>query len=326
MENYGRWRTIRPLGKGGQGTVYLATDTDRVNFDSIRQGLINSIKGISYQSTPGPAVTELGDLVVETILRYGGQFEVPANCGAVKILHTAEDEEEYVKQLARMKREVKALRSVSHSNVVKILDDKLDSRGFVMEYFPEQPLSKRLTRYKGRFLEALTAFRPLVAAVAELHKIPLVHRDIKPDNVFPCLERGLVLSDFGIVYFADEQHTRVTSILENVGSRDWMPMWAQGALVEDVRPSFDVFSLGKLFWAMLSGQPKLLAWYHRKPKNDLEKLFPEDEQMPWANKILDQCGGRRRELPPRRFSTVGTCGQSAGGSANRWQGTGSQAA
>jgi hypothetical protein len=39
--------------------------------------------------------------------------------------------------------------------------------------------------------------------------------------------------------------------------RDWMPAWAQGVRIEDIRPSFDVFTLGKLLWSLVSGQPKL---------------------------------------------------------------------
>jgi serine/threonine protein kinase len=288
MENYGIWRTIRQLGRGGQGTVHLATNTSRLNVDSIATELSDAVSGIILVDDRKDGVSS-SQIFADTILRYGGQLEAPDNCGAVKVLNPPEDRHGYEKQLERMRKEIQALRSTSHPNVVRILDDDLKSGWFVMEYFLQKPLSSNLHLYKGGFIDALAAFRPLVSGVAEIHKKGLVHRDIKPDNVFLSEGRGLVLSDFGLVYFTDEHSTRVSSTLENVGSRDWMPGWAYGMLVEDVKPTFDVFSLGKLFWAMLSGQPKLPLWYHRRPKHDLEKLFPEDEHMHWANKILDKC-------------------------------------
>jgi serine/threonine protein kinase len=287
-KSFGRWRTVRPLGSGGQGTVYLATDGSKLDIHVLRSKVIESVRGVSGPVSRSESEPK-ADLLIDMILRHGGRIEAPEDSGAVKILHPAADGQDYKKQLDRMKREIKALRSMSHPNVVRILDDELESRWFAMEYFPQGPLSAHLDAHAGRLLEVLTMFRSLVAGVAELHSKGLVHRDIKPENVFFSEQRGLVLSDFGIVYFSDDHNTRVTSTLENVGSRDWMPIWAHGVLIDEVTPSFDVFSLGKLFWAMLSGKPKLLAWYHRKPKFDLEKQFPKDEQMQWANKILDRC-------------------------------------
>ena len=59
--------------------------------------------------------------------------------------------------------------------------------------------------------------------------------------------------------------------------------------LEDVRDSFDVFPLGKVLWAMISGKRQLPLWYHRRPEYDLERLFPKDPSMRVVNSILDQC-------------------------------------
>jgi len=135
-----------------------------------------------------------------------------------------------------MKNEIRALQGLNHPNIIRILDANLDRRWFVTEYFPERSLAepKHRNKYKGRLIDALVAFRPLVAGVAALHARKLVHRDIKPQNIFVSPGRGLVLGDFGLVFFADEERTRVSDTLENVGSRDWMPAWAMGMRVEDL--------------------------------------------------------------------------------------------
>jgi serine/threonine protein kinase len=143
------------------------------------------------------------------------------------------------------------------------------------------------TKYRGRGLEALRAFRPIVAAVARLHKSNVIHRDIKPANIFIGNGGDLVLGDFGIVFWADKKNQRLTQSLERVGTRDWMAPWANtGRRLAEVNPTFDVFPLGKLLWAMISGQTVLPYRWWKRPEYNLEKLFPDDPAMSWINTRL----------------------------------------
>jgi serine/threonine protein kinase len=116
-----------------------------------------------------------------------------------------------------------------------------------------------------------------------------VHRDLKPANIFIGEDGRLVVGDFGIVHLP-EQRERLTCTNERVGSRTYMPTWADfGERLERVDPNFDVFMLGKLLWCMISGRLKLPLWYHRKPEFDLTKKFPDNEHMHSVNSILDKC-------------------------------------
>jgi len=63
---------------------------------------------------------------------------------------------------------------------------------------------------------------------------------VKPANVFIADDGHLVLGDFGLVIQPGSRDPRLTDTYENVGSRDWMPGWAMGMRMDDVRPSFDV--------------------------------------------------------------------------------------
>lgn len=79
---------------------------------------------------------------------------------------------------------------------------------------------------------------------------------------------------------------RLTTTYEKVGTTDWMPGWALGMRLEDVKPSFDVFSLGKVLWSMVSGRERLRLWYFMKPEFNLTHMFPDSDQMEFVNGIL----------------------------------------
>lgn len=116
-----------------------------------------------------------------------------------------------------------------------------------------------------------------------MHERQVIHRDIKPDNVF-LSARGLVLGDFGIVFWVDARQERLTETYERVGSRDWMAPWAnRGRRLADVNPTFDIFPLGKLLWAMISGQRELPYWDWDQPEFNLENLFPASPGMDLVN-------------------------------------------
>ncbi len=63
-----------------------------------------------------------------------------------------------------------------------------------------------------------------------------------------------------------------------------MAGWAMGKRIDEVKPSCDVFALGKLLWCMLSGRSFLRLWYHSDPENDVEAMFPESESIKWAKR------------------------------------------
>jgi serine/threonine protein kinase len=179
-----------------------------------------------------------------------------------------------------------------------VLDDRLSESGtperwFVMELF-KTSLDKEMGRYKGRVLEALRAFEPIVQAVAELHNKGIVHRDIKPDNVFIAADGHLVLGDCGLAIKLEEED-RITMTFENVGTRDYQPPWSYGMRLEDVRPTFDVFSLAKLLWAMVSGRPRMPLWYFDEEPHDLRTIFSDNSDVPFVHRILKKCVVQREE-------------------------------
>lgn len=211
---------------------------------------------------------------------------VETGVGALKVLH--ESVKQNTKALARLKAEVHVLSNHPHPHILKILDSRPAEGWFTTTYYGQGTLADNINRFKGQPLTAIRTLRPIVEAVATLHKEKLIHRDIKPANIFYS-DKGLVLGDFGLVFFADESKTRISETYENVGSRDWMPPWAHGKRVEELTPVFDVFSLAKILWVMISGKTFLPLWYFERPENNIATLFPKEPHMDLVNKLLEMC-------------------------------------
>ena len=71
-----------------------------------------------------------------------------------------------------------------------------------------------------------------------------------------------------------------------------MPDWAHGMRIESVNPTFDVFSVGKLIWAMISGQSYLPHNHFDHEEYDefnLVKMYPDDSSMEMINSLLANC-------------------------------------
>jgi serine/threonine protein kinase len=289
MDQIDKWERIKALGEGGQGKVYLVRDTSKSNKASYLDKVAKSILNLGEKKINDERnYVENWRMLDENLMKLI-HADDPINLGALKVLHEAEGSNEGQKAVERMKREIKGLSKVEHPNILKILDFDNEGKWFVGEYHLSGPLSKHRELFRGRLLQALEAFRPLVDGVRLLHERGLIHRDIKPHNIFMAEDDHLVLGDLGIAFFSDDSHTRLSSTFENVGSRDWMPPWAMSLRVDSLKNSFDIFSLGKVLWSMVSGQPILQLWYFDRPQFNLEMMFPNDTDMRWANKIFEQC-------------------------------------
>ncbi len=290
MSEYGRWEILSKLGEGGQGTVHLALDTQGLNIvsgnvpgeETLNSALRTALRISFKEQRP------LADQLAQAFLNYG-KIKNGTILGALKVFHSEPQEEDYKKQLDRLKKEVRGLSEVHHPNIAQILDHQLDKRWLVTQYFPLGPLSSHSDYFQGDMLTSIKAFRGLVEAVARMHEKGLVHRDIKPGNIFVTESRDLVLGDFGLVFYEAGDRTRITDTYENVGSRDWMAPWAQGARLDQVGPNCDVFSLGKVLWSMLSGRAFLRLWYFDEPQFSLEQMFPENQGVKWAREVLKHC-------------------------------------
>jgi serine/threonine-protein kinase len=190
---------------------------------------------------------------------WAGEHTLTGRRVAVKIL--GESHLANAKVVARFGREARAASAVHHPGIVEILDQDVTPAGepfLVMEYLEGESLGDRLKRV-GKLSEDETAavVLPLLDALAAAHAAGVVHRDLKPDNVYLTPgERGkdrVKIVDFGISRKADEIANHLTQEGSVLGTPHYMsPEQARGEVNIDGR--VDVYATGVLTYECLTGK------------------------------------------------------------------------
>jgi len=280
-----KWKIIENIGEGGQGKVYRVYKQEQ--YLEIKKELTGALWSISR------AITRTEDLekTYEELRKWLPEMlklDDPLNQYALKVLHEPEDARDSKLASERIKREINVMQKNIHPNLIELVDIDSDYKWYVSRFYSGGTLEKNLDLFKGNFLSVLKAARPIIEGVAELHKQGYVHRDIKPSNIFIGSKCELILGDFGLIFFTEQQHKRISETYKNVGSRDWMPGWAMGMRVEQLKSTFDVFSLGKVLWAMTTGKHILPLWYFKKDEYNVEKIFPNVESVKLVNSLFEK--------------------------------------
>jgi serine/threonine-protein kinase len=168
--------------------------------------------------------------------------------------HPRDDEE-------RFRREARAAAKLQSQHTAKVLDfGTLESGApyIVMEYLEGRDLAAML-RERGPFgvTEAVTLILQACDALAEAHAVGIVHRDVKPANLFlttstdgsPCLK----LVDFGVAKLRDGG-LDLTGSVASLGSPLYMAPEVMNGQARDVDGRTDIWSLGVTFFELLAGR------------------------------------------------------------------------
>jgi tRNA A-37 threonylcarbamoyl transferase component Bud32 len=155
--------------------------------------------------------------------------------------------------VARFQTEVRAVASLNHRSIVTVLEVGMqdDVHFYSMRLLTGGDLRGRIR--KGlRAIEALAILRELAGAFEHAHGRGFVHRDVKPENVLFDDEGLPLLTDFGIAKaLGSDSHMTGTGVA--IGTpRYFSPEQARGKPV-DARS--DLYSLGIIFYEMLTGKP-----------------------------------------------------------------------
>jgi serine/threonine protein kinase len=204
-----------------------------------------------------------GKYRLDRVLGVGGMAAVYAathlrntNRVAVKVLHREVALDAGLRE--RFLREGYAANSVAHPGTVRILDDDTAEDGavfLVMELLDGETLEARWVRKSGHLPaeEVAVLTYQLLDVLAAAHAKGIVHRDVKPENLFLTRERVLKVLDFGVARLLEGSAatTRAGSVL---GTPAFMAPEQVLGKTREVDAQSDVWAIGATAFTLLSGR------------------------------------------------------------------------
>jgi serine/threonine-protein kinase len=200
---------------------------------------------------------------LDALLGVGGMAAVYAAThrngrrAALKVLHAEASLDTECRE--RFLREGRVANAVGHEGAVKVLDDDVTDDGsvfLILELLEGESLEERCMRL-GCLpeTEVLWIADQLLDVLAAAHARGIVHRDIKPDNVFLTTSGALKVLDFGIARLREWSTARkATNNGGTMGTPAFMaPEQARG-LWDEVDAQSDVFAVGATMFTLLSGR------------------------------------------------------------------------
>jgi serine/threonine protein kinase len=155
------------------------------------------------------------------------------------------------KIIERFRNELKITRKITHRHVCRMYDLSEDNKSLfiTMEYIPGEDLGNMIRRLGRLPLEkAFPIAQQVCEGLAEVHRLGVVHRDLKPKNIMIDREGNAKIMDFGL---ARTPHgIKLTEVGHVVGTPAFMsPEQING---ENVDQRSDIFALGILMFTMLT--------------------------------------------------------------------------
>jgi len=169
---------------------------------------------------------------------------------AVKILPL----EASAEQVERFRREAQILAQLSHPSIVpvyQVSSQDQDLNYYIMQWMEGETVQTRLSRGPMSPREAVDMGIDLLKALAVSHKNKVIHRDVKPANVF-LVDQRTVLADFGIAKGLTGDRSVLTKPAQMIGTPAYMaPEQWEGS---EVTESTDIYAVGLVLYEAMSGK------------------------------------------------------------------------
>jgi predicted Ser/Thr protein kinase len=211
--------------------------------------------------------SRIGDYVLERLLGKGGMSRVyfarerlTGRGVAIKILQAGLPSNMAADR--RLEQEARAITRIDHENVVDVYGWGRTPDGLpyiAMEYLEGRTLAHLVSVGRQVAPERLLAIiAQMLSALSRAHILDIIHRDIKPDNVFLVRRDGqeefVKMLDFGIAKLLGAQpHSLVQTVQGLVlGTPEYLP--PELALGQEISPATDIYAVGVILFEGLTGQ------------------------------------------------------------------------
>ena len=211
------------------------------------------------------------------------------------------------KAVERFSNELKLARKIRHKNICQVFDlgEDQGTRYITMEYIHGEDL-KQLIRKVGRLSpgQAIGITRQVCDGLAEAHKLGVVHRDLKPQNIMIDEDGSARIMDFGIARSLSGKGITGAGVM--IGTPEYMsPEQVEG---KETDPRSDIYSLGVILYEMVAGRvpfegdtPFTIGVKHKsEPPQDPKELnaqIPED-----LSRVILRCLEKDKA---KRYQTAG---------------------
>jgi len=225
---------------------------------------------------------------------------LPEECGArdsdtMSVIPRTNREDDYKYGLEKYLEEARTLAKFQHPNIVRV-SNFLKANGtayFVMDYADGIALDEWLKKKTGSLDEKtiLQIITPILDGLSEVHKAGIMHRDIKPGNIFLRKKGGPLLIDFGAARQALGEQSKSISAIISMGyapPEQYTTRGKQG-------PYTDLYAVGAVLYKLITGNTPIESpdRSHEIHEGELDPLTPAVEAgkskiSDWLLQITDQ--------------------------------------
>ena len=177
---------------------------------------------------------------------------------ALKLIKSGEFAGE--EEVRRFRNEAEAAGRLDHPNIVPVFDvgEQNGEHFFSMGLVDGRSLETRVKQGPMPPREAATLIRTIAEAVQYAHEKQIIHRDLKPSNVLIDSDGKPRITDFGLAKnIAGDAD--MTAAGQPLGTPSYMPPEQAAGRIGEIGPAADIYSLGAMLYAMLTGRPPFRA-------------------------------------------------------------------
>jgi len=239
-------------------TLRSTESSDSSNSSDFTASLQSSFEQIGQWIGPYKLIRVLGEGGMGNV--YLAEQKKPIRRQvALKVIKPGMDSKRII---ARFEAERQALALLDHPNIAHVHDAGTTEAGrpyFVMEYVKGLSIIEHCDRHKLTINDRLRLFQQVCLAIHHAHQKGIIHRDIKPSNILVSTEDDNAtpkIIDFGVAKAIAQPLTERTLATEDsqlLGTPEYMSPEQTDMASEDIDTRSDIYSLGVLLYALLTG-------------------------------------------------------------------------